>query len=278
MCKLFIPIIVWMMVFGTACGPIFDVGISKSKVIVVDTSWDKLIDTNYLRMLTPYKTFMEHTMSKQIGYAKVNLTTGKPESPMSNWSSDALLTIARKEYKHPVDIAIVNMGGLRCEWNKGPITLQNVYELMPFDNELVVLTMMGKDILTLCDHIAQQGGQGVAGLRMQIKKGKAVNVTINKKKVIPNKKYYVATSDYLSTGNDHLEPLANHTNIWCSHKKIRELYRDYIISQKVISAKKDGRIKNYTVSKSTLKKKKKQPMVKKNTRAVHVKPQKVKIL
>ena len=68
---------------------------------------------------------------------------------------------------------------------------------MPFGNELVVLTLSGKEILALCDIFAKHGGEGVAGLRMVAKNGVVKSVTIAGKEVIPEVYYTIATSDYL---------------------------------------------------------------------------------
>ena len=89
-------------------------------------------------------------MNVQIGYAPERLWVREPECPMLNWATDALWEAAKAVYPGKVDIAIVNMGGMRCEWPAGPVTKGSVFELMPFDNELVVLTLKGLDIIALC--------------------------------------------------------------------------------------------------------------------------------
>jgi 2',3'-cyclic-nucleotide 2'-phosphodiesterase (5'-nucleotidase family) len=53
--------------------------------------------------------------------------------------------------------------------------------------------------------------------------------------------YNVATSDYLSQGNDGMEPLKNSTHTWKSDRKIRDLYIEHIELNKVVEAHVDGR-------------------------------------
>ena len=67
-------------------------------------------------------------------------------------------------------------------------------------------------------------------------------VTINGKPLEMEKTYTVATSDYLSQGNDGMLPLKNHIKYWNSEEKIRDLYIEYIKQVKVVQAKVDGRM------------------------------------
>ncbi len=120
-----------------------------TEAIAVDASVDGIQDTAYLAQLAPVKAGLEREMSVQLGYAPEPLWVREPECPMLNWASDTLWEAAKKVYPGKVDIAIVNMGGMRCSWPAGPITRGNVFELMPFDNRLVVLTLKGSDIIEL---------------------------------------------------------------------------------------------------------------------------------
>jgi 2',3'-cyclic-nucleotide 2'-phosphodiesterase (5'-nucleotidase family) len=144
-----------------------------------------------------------------------------------------------------VDIAIVNMGGMRCSWPAGAITRGNVFELMPFDNRLVVLTLKGSDILDLCQSFAEYGGQGVAGMRVKIVDNQLADVQIGGKAVNPNAEYKVATSDYLSGGADHMDALSRYTELWNSDLLIRELYLEAVREQDTIRAAVDGRMTMY---------------------------------
>lgn len=210
--------------------------------IPVDASSDALQDTVYLRQLAPVKADLEREMKVQIGYAPDNMWVGSPECPMLNWASDALWEAAKKVYPGRVDIAIVNMGGMRCEWPAGPITKGQVFELMPFDNQLVVLALKGSDILALCQSFATYGGQGVAGMRVKGVDGRLADVRIAGKPVNPKATYTVATSDYLAGGTDHMDALTKHVDYWNSELLIRELYLEAVQQQDTIRAVVDGRM------------------------------------
>lgn len=219
---------------------------ATGEVIMVDSCMDAIQDSAYLQDLAPVKANMEHELNIPIGYAPEALPVYAPECPMLNWASDALLAIARERCPEPVDVAVVNIGGMRCEWAAGDITFRNVFELMPFDNMLVVLTMKGNDLQQLCEIFASTGGQGIAGMRIQAIGDKTMQqearVTINGKALDMDSTYTVATSDYLSQGNDGMLPLKFHTQCWNSQEKIRDLYIEYIKQVKIVQAKVDGRM------------------------------------
>lgn len=215
---------------------------SKSGILLIDSTLDAIQDSDYIAYLAPIKAQLEEELRVPIGYAPEALTVSRPECTMLNWACDALLAMARQRYAGEVDMAVTNIGGMRCEWAKGDITFKDVFELMPFDNELVVLTMTGEEVLNLCEIFARLGGEGVSGLRMKARDGRLISATTNGKEIVPSACYTVATSDYLSQGNDHMEPLARYVEIWRSEEKIRDLYIEYIEQEKIVRACIDGRM------------------------------------
>lgn len=225
-----------------ACHKQIQVTSVTTQAIPVDASADALQDTVYMKQLAPVKADLEREMNVAIGYAPERLWVAGPECPMLNWATDALWEAAKSVYPGKVDIAIVNMGGMRCEWPAGPITKGQVFELMPFDNELVVLTLTGEDIIALCESFAQYGGQGVAGMRVTVIDGHLADVQIGGKAVDPKARYTVATSDYLSGGTDHMDALTRHVDYWKSDLKIRDLYLHAVQTQDTIRAAVDGRM------------------------------------
>lgn len=215
---------------------------ANSEVITVDSTLDAIQDTAYLQYIIPIKEELEQKLNIPIGYAPEMMTVCQPECNMLNWASDALFAMAQQHYPSRVDMAVVNIGGMRCEWATGDITQRHIFELMPFDNELVVLIMTGEQILNLCQVCIQRGGEGVAGLRMKARNGKLLSATIDGKPIVPTAYYTVATSDYLSQGNDGMTPLAQHEELWRSEEKIRDLYIEYVQQVKTVQAKVDGRM------------------------------------
>ena len=82
-----------------------------------------------------------------------------------------------------------------------------IFELMPFDNILVLQKLKGSELQQLLDLIAARGGWPVAGMTMQIKDKKAINVMVGGKPLDPNAVYSVVNSDFVANGGDNADLL-----------------------------------------------------------------------
>jgi 2',3'-cyclic-nucleotide 2'-phosphodiesterase (5'-nucleotidase family) len=158
------------------------------------------VDSVMLHFLAPYKTNMDQTMGKVLGYSKEGLSKQQPESKMGNFMADVMRIEAEKMYHEKVDAAFVNYYGVRAYFAKGNITVGSVFELMPFDNILVLQVLSGKILQQLLDKSAMEGGWPLSGIVMEIKDKKAVNVYIAGKPLEIGANYTVANSDYIANG------------------------------------------------------------------------------
>lgn len=229
-----------------ACHKQLHVSSIQTEIIMIDSTLDAIQDSDYLAILAPKQQELQDKLSSVLGYAPEDMVAERPESKLMNWASDALYAMAAQLYPEHIDCAIVNRGGLRCNWTAGDITMRNVFELMPFENELVVLQLRGRDLLDLCDSFARRGGEcNSAQLRMTLHGQKAEDVTIDGKPIDPDRLYSVATSNYLATGTDGMEALTKAESTWTNHATMRELYIEYIQQctqqHMAIAAEIDGR-------------------------------------
>lgn len=220
---------------------------SSSVKIAIDSTTNSLADKNYSAYLQPFKQKVDTQMNEVIGQAAETMKGHAPESLLSNFSADVYLQTATNFQGENVDIAIVNLGGLRTVVPAGDITVRKVFELMPFENELVLLWLKGDKLNELLQYFASMGGEGVSGLRMEIKDGKAVNITINDKPLDPTKVYSIVTNDYLAGGNDKMVQLAQAEKRVNTGIKVRTMLLNYIKNEtkkgNKIQSKLDGRIK-----------------------------------
>lgn len=204
------------------------------------------VDSSAVKYYLPYKKQMEAEMNRVIGQSEQELTKPSvPETLLGNFFSEALLAEALK-IDPTIQFTFSTKGGLRVTIPKGNITVSNIFELMPFENELVVLKLSGASVLKLIDFIIKKDGEPVAGLRMKIKNKMAYDITIAGQPFDVNKTYNLLTYDYLANGGDDLEGLANPIERKNVGKKVRDTLMEYIEEQtrngKKINAQLDGRI------------------------------------
>lgn len=82
-------------------------------------------------------------MNIVIGRAAQTMLGHAPESLLSNFSADVYRAKASEIQGQAVDIAIVNLGGLRTQGSGRRHYRKKGFELMPFENELVILWLRG---------------------------------------------------------------------------------------------------------------------------------------
>ncbi|MEG0463197.1 5'-nucleotidase [Bacteroides sp.] len=220
----------------------------KGTLIPVDSLLDARPDAQATALIAPYKAKIDSMMYAVVGESEITMPTGRPESLLSNLIADVLRESAVPVLGKPADMGLVNMGGLRSILSKGPITCGTIYEILPFENSLCVVSVKGTTLKELFTAIAAKKGEGVSGVKLTInQEGGLLNGTIGGKAVEDDKVYTVATIDYLADGNDGMAPLAQAIKRECPDKSIlRDLFMDYVKQQtksgKKITSGIEGRV------------------------------------
>lgn len=177
--------------------------------------------------IAPYRMELEASMNETVVIASGDLPKAQPSSPLGNLLADATKEMASTLLNKDIEVGIMNYGGIRVpSISQGNVSIGNVYEVMPFDNYLVVLNLNGEQLSEVCHTIAAKGGWPVAGLRFKIDEGRAKNILINGKAIDSQMRYTVAISDYLANGGDNLSMLKGlpqvNTNVL-----LRDAFMDY---------------------------------------------------
>jgi 2',3'-cyclic-nucleotide 2'-phosphodiesterase (5'-nucleotidase family) len=171
------------------------------------------------------------------------LIKDKPNGTLNNFCADIMLQIG-KRYDNDASICIINYGGIRLNSiPKGNITKGKIYELMPFDNMIVIQKINGNDLIDILNYIASQGGWPIAGISMEIKNSKSQSILVNGYPIDNNKIYTMVISDYLANGGDNLNILKKipQTNTGLI---MREAFIEELQKIKTIYPNKEKRIKN----------------------------------
>ena len=222
--------------------------LSEKKVNYYQMDSTAATDKEVVALIAPYKHQMEAEMDQVIGQAAVDLENLQPEGPMGNFVADAIMNISSKKTDFQIDCAISNFSGLRIPvLAAGPITRGQIFELMPFDNLLVVMELDGNTTLEYFNHIAKEGGWSVsAEIKMGIENGIATYVAINNQPLAADKTYHILTSDYLANGGNDCDFLADQPRI-DTGILLRDALIEFIQQENAkgqpISAKIEGRVK-----------------------------------
>jgi len=93
-----------------------------------------------------------------------------------------------------VDLAVTTEGAIRQELPRGPISLATIHSILPFDNELMIVTVTGADLHAVLDapEVVVEGLQQNDGTWTHAD-GSAVD---------PARQYRIATTDFLYWGGD----------------------------------------------------------------------------
>jgi 2',3'-cyclic-nucleotide 2'-phosphodiesterase (5'-nucleotidase family) len=207
-------------------------------------------DSSIIGEILPYKLELNKVMEEVLVSSSEFMEKGKPESKLGNFVADACMNIASIKYVSTsgkmIDFCLLNNGGLRSTLPTGEITRKNVYELMPFENELVVLTLPGSSVLKILKYISNTGGVPVSNLRMKITGESFSEVFIGGQPFDSSGTYKMVTSDYLANGGDSMEVLSENLLQEPLNIKVRDAIIEYMVSinsrQESLKPVLDGRI------------------------------------
>ena len=215
-----------------SCTATYNLQSSDSETIEIKAN----ADSSVLAMISPYQKGIEAEMNEVLTFSKISLTKKGAESLLGNFVTDLCLNYA------DAHMCVMNNGGLRTTIDKGPIDRGKLYELMPFDNELVVLELNKEDYLELLDYICKRDGEPFSGINITMdKEGNVINNSwpVNFEN---NEKVKVITSDYLANGGDKMSFFQNKEQYKIG-LKLRDAIIDHCTKTDTIMAILDGRLK-----------------------------------
>jgi 5'-nucleotidase/UDP-sugar diphosphatase len=193
-------------------------------------------DPKLLDLLEPYVAKAESVLFKVIGQAEATFFydgVREEENPLGNLVADSMLWCTKYL---GADFALQNGGGIRADLPEGRLTESMIYEALPFDNTVVVLTLDGKRVQSLFEYMATissgQGGfpQVSRGVSMTIdmSKKKCTQVMINGKPLDTSRTYKIATNSYLAAGGDGYRIFLKAIDAYDSSMFQRDVLIEYI--------------------------------------------------
>ena len=220
----------------SACGapPFRNTAIEAKKLPITNQYADNQDIENYV---APYRDHINKDLDSVLAYCpetmdKSNSINGW-QTTIGNFLADVTFdkaaTLFRTKENRSLDICLLNHGGIRSIIPKGPVTARTAFEVMPFENSLMVVALKGEQVLEMAQYIAREKKpHPLAGMQIVLDKDNAVKaITIQGKPLDSGKIYNVATSDYLLNGGDSMDFLGKAFTVYDLNYKLRNIYIDY---------------------------------------------------
>jgi len=200
-------------------------------------------------VIRPYIIRLEASMNEVLSYSdnEYKKTEGALNTAIGNLMADAVFEqsspIFKKRYNLDLDLVLLNHGGIRAPLPKGPIFTKTAFNIMPFENKVVVAQLKGNVVMELVDYLIKaKRAHPISGMTLHItKNGKVKKLEIQGKTIDLNKIYNVATSDYLFKGGDRMEFFKKNKTVFDLDCKIRAILIDYFSAQDTLNPKRDQR-------------------------------------
>ena len=206
-------------------------------------------DSSIIQLFTPYKKKMTNEITKSLSFSPKILerTDGNLQSTLGNLVADLSYEKANELFKNKtgktVDFSMSNYGGIRAAIMKGDVTVSNAFELMPFDNTIVVVELNYDKIKALFNYFVAKKRAHPLSKNIQLTiKNDSYNVLINGKAIKKDRTYFVATSNYLQKGGDGMIFFSEPESLFDSNFLIRDAIVDYFESKDTLSANLDNRV------------------------------------
>jgi 5'-nucleotidase len=165
------------------------------------------------------------------------------DSDIGNWFADAM------RRQSGADAAFQNTAGIRSDMKKGPIAIRDIFQIMPFENTLVKLTMTGAQLKKLMTDNLRGGFSKLqlSGLEVRFRQTpeglRDLVILRNGAEVKPEEKLTVATNNYLTTGGTGGAAFGEAEKSEDTMMPIRDLLLKDIKENPVKAAPVGGRIK-----------------------------------
>jgi 2',3'-cyclic-nucleotide 2'-phosphodiesterase (5'-nucleotidase family) len=221
--------------------------IESNQYQIVDT-----INKNSMveEFIKPYRNQVNAELEKVLTYATETIDkNGEWQTPIGNLLSDITIQksniIFKKRENKEIDFCLLNNGGIRSIIPKGNVSTKVAYEIMPFENTAVVISLKGEFLIDIANYIiSNKKPHPISGFTFTIsKENQPIDILIQGKPLDINQTYYVVTSDYLANGGDNMDFFKKGITKYDVDYKIRNILIDYFKETDTIRTNNSIRIK-----------------------------------
>lgn len=192
--------------------------------------------------MSKFDVILKKSITKIEGGEFTSDQVNSKETPLGNLICDAMIEYTK------ADVAFQNAGGIGDVIIKNEFTLNDINNILKYDNELITLNLTGEELIAILEHSMQRMGYGsflqVGGINFVYSSSTKTikSATVNGVEVKPYTFYKVAIPSWLAFGGDgydEFKKIPYKTNYKVVHKEA--LYQ-YLLTQKSITPYTGNRI------------------------------------
>lgn len=215
-----------------SCNQQYRITEMSGTIVEMNSSFDAHPEREMQTLVQSYKTELDRKMNVVIGKSAQFMDYKRPESLLTNLTSDVMKAYGDEHLPGGADMGVMNVHGHRATLPAGDITIGNLYEIYSFDNTITFLDLKGSDLKKMFDAYARIGGAGISSnVKLVIEKNKIKNVTIDGKTIDNDKIYHIVTLDYLAEGNDNMSAFRNAVTNVNTGVTLRDVMIDWVQEQ-----------------------------------------------
>ena len=167
-------------------------------------------------------------LKEVVGHATRDMAAAAPESELSNWWVDQMMTDVAALTKRKVDVGFLNFGGIRTSLPQGDLLLDDFVSMFPFKNYLVYVALKGSDLQEVFNFIAATRPFVIGGAKLAVTNHQIDTLLVGGKPIDPKKTYGVVTVDFLVDGGDGMTVGKNAKEMIVTDKLVIDLVLDYV--------------------------------------------------
>jgi len=184
--------------------------------------------------IKPYRKHIQKDLDSVLAYSvdTYSKNNGYLNTAIGNFLADVIFNEANPIFKSrtdkEIDMVLLNHGSIRSALNKGSISKRTAFQLMPFENSIVVVALKSSQLDSLMEYLrTEKKAHPISGLKLSIDKNyNIIQAKIRGGIIEKDKTYYVATSDYLYNGGDNMHFFKPNDSVYFLNYKVRNALID----------------------------------------------------
>ncbi|MBK4784202.1 MAG: bifunctional UDP-sugar hydrolase/5'-nucleotidase [Pantoea sp. Pent] len=185
-----------------------------------------------MKLLTPYQLRAGKQLAVNVGRSD-SVFDGDRSKVRFEQMPLAQLILRAQMAATQADFAVISGGGIRTSLAQGDISWRDLLQIQPFGNQVVSVTLTGKELLnylaTVANIKADSGGFAQFSNISLVADGKNISaVKINGEPLLLDKTYRMATNSFNASGGDGYPVIDGHAGFRNSGLRDAEVLRSYV--------------------------------------------------